>query len=274
MIKMILAEKMKKNTLKILIAIVVLCESIVFLTAGVVLDTLWLIILGGVFLGLYVVLGEFYLFKIIRQTHREKLEQNEGDFKQTENDMVDAVNSTYGMENYVNIRAHQLANISHSRAVATLPERIWLVILMTLVLSGFISVICLACLGYMFACATVFGAQVLLVCGTILIAKRLEKLSPATDDIDESAPPQKGKVVACSLHSQSTLSLGSASRIEAESGYQIESRMTTRILDTVYKMKIDLNGKSVIAFSREFYNAGDEVTVRQKKKKRFYVVVG
>ena len=265
---------MKKDWSKIFIfvALAIIIEGIAFLMSGIIWDILWLIVLGGVFCGLYVLLVEFYLLQMIRKKNKEKLTEN--DLKKTENEMLQEINSTTGFKNYVAVRAHQFANISHSWKVATTWERIWLITLMGLAGCGFVAITILLCLQHIIPSIIVLGVQVLMICGTLIIAKIREKQSFSQLDIDDAASMQVGKVIACSLHSQTTLAKGEMSMAEYKSKYHIEDKMTTRALSIVYKLKIDLDGKKVVAFSKSFYNEGDEVSVcRTKRHKNIYVIV-
>lgn len=267
---------MKKNSIKFLIfiAIAILIESIVFLTFGVINNILWLVILGGVCCGLYVILIDFYLLKTIKQNTKEKLEKHGSDLKTVENELVEEVNNSQGLDNYINIRTHQFANISHAWKVASIWERLQILFLILLVLSGITAIIVLICLKYIVAGIIVFGVQVLLICGVLLLAKFREKQSLIPFEIDEFELLKTGKVIACCLYAQKTISKGSMSSLEYEHKHHLESKMTTRILSTVYKIKIDLDGKKVIAYSNKFFNEGEKVSVCQNRKhKTIYRIV-
>ncbi len=258
----------------VFISIIMLIEAIIFLTIGVINGITWLIILGGVCCGLYVFLVDFYLLKIIKDKINYNFKKNGDDLKQNENEMLEEVNSSKGLDNYISIRTHQLTNLIHNWEISTFFEKVKLVCLSIISITGFVTIIVLLCFQYLVPCLIVFGVQCLIICGVILIGKIYEKQSLCHIFSDDYESMQSGKVIACGLHSQNTMSKGSVSRLEYESKYHIESKMTTRILESVYKIKVDLGDKKVIAFSKKFYNVGDMVNVCQNKKhKRIYRIV-
>ncbi len=110
----------------------------------------------------------------------------------------------------------------------------------------------MACIGLGFACILL-----------LLIVHLAHKgIASNRKNIDINTAPQRGTVTACHISDESTFSTGGR-----------RATQTTRILSTTYLVYLDVDGTTKKAYSKQYYNAGDQVYVRQNKKLKDMVII-
>ncbi len=166
------------------------------------------------------------------------------DGKEEEAEQIDRINSTYGYDNKIAMAEHQFAHIKTAFRASDRKEKvfgcIFLIVLLSL-LAGFPIAMVFGQNIVGFCCLGAFAFIIILSMVIVTVRQKISRSERGYDMSD----PHRGKVLSCSMSSES--STGSDHR--------------TRIMSTVYKVKIAADGEERTAYTREFFHEGEEVTV-------------
>lgn len=244
---------------KIILCIVFLLISFVILACGIILDYLWMTILGGVLLGLsvvlYIIVLNLPIFRYVRNKSQQHLQSE--DIRNSEETIIEEVNNSCGLENCASMSVYRTFNIKQTWKSVGLGEKICISLVVTIVLLGMITFVVLMCLRLFIPMAIVLGCLFVLVLTVIMMSRIIAKRSISQDGIDYVIEPVEGIVVACWLISDTTTSTR---------GMRLSSEKT-RIKKVFYKLRVIVSGKEIITYSKRMYNEGEKVQLRQHKKK-------
>ncbi len=164
---------------------------------------------------------------------------------QEEAETLARINSTYGAENRAAMAAHQISHVKNAYRSSGKKEKIFGFVFLGVLLALFAGFPLFIMLGYHVAAFVCLGgfAGIIIIAG-ITVAVR-QKISMSGKGYNSSIK-RKGKVLSCTMSS----SVGYSS-----------SRRTSRVTSITYKVRLDVDGVEKTAYSRIFYEVGEELDV-------------
>ena len=173
------------------------------------------------------------------------VERQYGVGAQEEAETLARINSTYGAENRAAMAAHQISHVKNAYRSSGKKEKIFGFVFLGVLLALFAGFPLFIMLGYHVAAFVCLGgfAGIIIIAG-ITVAVR-QKISMSGKGYNSSIK-RKGKVLSCTMSS----SVGYSS-----------SRRTSRVTSITYKVRLDVDGVEKTAYSRIFYEVGEELDV-------------
>ncbi len=245
----------------VFIGLFILLVASLLLTLGIVFDYLWLIIIAGVFFGIYIIGMALIMFRIALK--RTKEIQNSQDKQSNQEELIEELNNTKGLRNRDNYVLYRVSNLKNTWKSTTRNEKALIIFLSVTFILGFAAIITLMLLGLYLPMGIVLGALFIIIGVTIIVSHSIAKKSLAGDEINYMEESMEGTVESCYLIYDKT----STTR-----GVKLSSEKT-EVKSVIYKLKVNLNGKMVVTYSNKMYNDGETVHLRKhKSKKRVYII--
>ncbi|MCM1545648.1 MAG: hypothetical protein NC033_01290 [Clostridiales bacterium] len=265
---------MKKIIVLLKFGLLAVFIGAVLLVAGIITEILALTIIGGCFIGAYVILACLSYILALTDSIKRRGEKNNGNEKLVEEESVREINSSVGISNEAAVHERQLATAAHSVRHMGAIDKITVAFLAVLISGGLAAVITLIVFSYNMA-AVCTACGVIAVVGGFIFCSLLYAKSRLRGEIDEAVEPVEGEVVSCINFAEISESSG------VNNAYQ--STQKTRIVYTVYKLRVAVSlervekgegrAKKFTVFSRVPYNAGDCIKLRVcKNNKNRYMI--
>lgn len=123
-----------------------------------------------------------------------------------------------------------------------------------------VAFVVVAALGYGAWCILPWGIGCGMIIIALIVTKIIEHRSAGSKRVNKNMPAVKATVIGCYVNSESYVSSGTR-----------RYNQTHHIINTTYRVLLDVDGKKVSAFSKKFYNEGEEVYVRPVGKKYVHI---
>lgn len=243
----------KKTFLKFLFFVyIILSLAFIFLSGYFKqnwMSTLGIIMLfGGPFL--YSIIYIIIMFKRANKANSSK----NYDAKSDNEASIEQVNTSHGIDNKYKLAKYEVGMVTSAYKNSPKKEKILGALLFIFLISLPIAAIVFAILRIYLGLYICFGV----FCGSIIIMAIgktiIEKRALSTKQIDENAPKETATVIATTVSSFNSYKTG---------GKRLG---TSRITSIVYKVRLNVHGKEIVTYSKEFYNDGEKVKVVLNKK--------
>lgn len=182
-----------------------------------------------------------------RLADKDKSDDEQPVTREQEMSDIRDVNASRGYESHRKSDKFMMRHVSNNYKHATPKEKVLGWLFFGFLMTDFVLILVFAMLHVMvgaLVCFCIFGGTILVSLIVKIIIERMSmRVKPAKLDDKETL---KGVVTACLL--SSTTSVGGSER-----------RYTTHITGVVYRVVIDCDGQQYTAYSKEYYEEGDEV---------------
>ena len=182
--------------------------------------------------------------------------------REREQNMIDAVNSTSRMASRANMSAYEMDSIVEGMKYAPkwgLP--VGLACFFSLFALLIVATVLL--IKRIFVGAIVCAAIVGVILITTFIVMTVSRAKATNGDIRKAKKITEGKVKACFMIGTTTMKTG---------GMRNGNGGTVRITGVTYRVIVDADGEEYGAFSKQFYESGENVTVAVMGRKRAKIV--
>lgn len=165
------------------------------------------------------------------------------------------INSSYGYDSQMKLAEYQMDHVSNAYRNSSRREKILGWLFFGFLMTDFGMIMVFAFFGSMvgaLVCMGIFAGTILL---SLIIKVILEKTSMSKRINPDKCDICEGVVRACLLSSMGSVGGG-------------HRHSTTRVCSVTYRIVVIVDGKDYNAYSRNFYNVGDKVTVAVKRSGR------
>lgn len=169
-----------------------------------------------------------------------------------------AINATDHNANSMAVR--QIANWLQALKLASKGDIIKSILFVSVFVGCLVGFVVLAAMGYGAWCILPWGIGCGMIVIALIVTKILEHRSVSSKRVNKNMPSQKATVVGCYTSSESYVSTGSNRHTQ-----------TSRIVNTTYRVLVDIGGERKTAFSKKFYNEGEEIYVRPVGKNYVHI---
>ncbi len=252
-------EKKKFNPMVFIILYLALSFGTII--ASILTKISWLITFGivvlfggGFAISLAVVIA---LFKKSNQ----KVSESNYDAKQDDSISKEKVNSSTGIDHKYKLANYEIGMVIREYKASNKKEKILgtilLIYLLALPIAAIIFINLRIELGF-FICFGIFVGSIII----LAIGKKIkEKRAMSTKKINKDAPRETATVIVTTVSSFNTFGTGS------------ERLGTSRITSMTYKVRLNVHGKEIVTYSRDFYNEGEKVKVILSKNGKNATIV-
>lgn len=230
--------------------------------AGAILIAGIAMLFGGSFL-----LSIIMLFAMAQRAKSEiKAESAENaadrlDASQAESESIETINETYGAENQVEQGVRMMKQVGRAWKASSVGDKIKGMLFLVTFLACCALFVVFTSIGHPIWGVIALGVGAGMILISLLVVKMKERISlSGAKHIKSDSRIKCGTVTSCVLSSESSYSSGAHS--------------STRIVSTVYKVNVDIDGEIKTGYTRDFYNEGDEVTVLNRPTSKSITIIG
>lgn len=163
---------------------------------------------------------------------------------------------------YSDFQKRNISNAMQNWKNAGLWEKLWMILLGIIVGGGIIAVFVFFFLKMFVFMGAIIGALLIFVPIVILIAILVQKQHLQKDKINWQVPAKSAKVLSCALYTETA----NTKNVKGNKG-EVE------ILTSVYKMKVDIDGRQVTVYDNKKHAVGEIVQLRQHQRNKKILIV-
>ncbi len=258
---------MKNKIIKIL-SILIILAFIGIIISGMFLKSTLMVVGGVVILfNLAFVVSILIFMRLIKEVKSERKNSNV-DKKKSEEQSIEDVNSSYGYNNQIIRGKRMMHAVADNWKISSFGDKIKGFLFLFIFIGCCVMFVVFGSMGKITWALISWGVGAALILGALIIKKILEAVS-----IKKSKKPKEDYIISSKYSVLDALVEDCVFSSESYVGTGCEIHSTDRIVNTNYKVVLNVNNTKKIAYSKKFYNPGTAVNVLVKGSSKFVSIL-